>query len=441
MIRSSFLLLMPLLFALYGSSAALALEASLTPTAQASAVLTPQPPSELGTLIAAGSLPDLHWPNFADHQADVAKFYAVGGYALAWVHDGKPTAQAKAMIQLFKQASLKGLNPDDYDASRWDGRLAELAPSNPHPADTILAQFDLALSVCAMRYISDLRIGRLNPQYFKFGLDMGPYDLAELLRNQVIQAQDVGAVIASVEPRYEGYQRAEAALGAYSKLAAEGDGAPLPLPLKSLRPGDTYSGITPLVSRLRQLGDLAPDAGALADTSIYQGAVVDAVKNFERRHGLQPDGVLGKNTVAQLSVPLSQRVKQLQFTLERYRWIQPNFPQPPIVVQSPRVRAGHDAPAARAVSVDAGGRRQGLWPPDARVHGLHALRHIPAVLERPDVDRVRRADSQNPARPRLSGRARLRSDDQQRHGLTEYATALATLNDPDSGAIKIIMEP
>jgi L,D-transpeptidase YcbB len=52
-------------------------------------------------------------------------------------------------------------------------------------------------------------------------------------------------------------------------------------------------------------------------------------------NGLQPDGVLGKNTVAQLNVPLSQRVKQLQFTLERYRWIQPNFPQPPIIVNIP----------------------------------------------------------------------------------------------------------
>jgi hypothetical protein len=78
MIHSSLFLLTPLFFALcgLGSSAVMALEASPTPTAQASAVLTPQPPSELGTLIAAGRLPDLHWPDFADHQADVAKFYS-----------------------------------------------------------------------------------------------------------------------------------------------------------------------------------------------------------------------------------------------------------------------------------------------------------------------------------------------------------------------------
>jgi len=351
-IRPSLLLLTPLLFALCGglvSSVALAVDASPTPAAQASttpvaqASATPvaQAPGELGALIAAGKLPDLRWPNFRDVQADVVKFYALGANAPGWVHDGQPTPQAQAMIQLFKQASLKGLNPDDYDASRWDGRLAALAPSNPHPTDSDLVHFDLALTVCAARYFSALHVGRVGPQHFKFSLNAGTNesDLAEVLRNQVTQAPDVGAVAASVEPHYDGYGRAETALAAYMKLAAQGDGAPLPLPVKSVHPGDTYSGIAPLVSRLRQLGDLAPDASAPADaTTVYQGAVVDGVEHFQRRHGLQPDGVLGKETIAQLNVPLSQRVQQLQSALERYRWIPPNFPQPPIIVNIPEFK-------------------------------------------------------------------------------------------------------
>ena len=44
-----------------------------------------------------------------------------------------------------------------------------------------------------MRYVSDLRVGRVNPQHFKFGLDVGPrrYDLTEFLRNEVVYSQDV----------------------------------------------------------------------------------------------------------------------------------------------------------------------------------------------------------------------------------------------------------
>ena len=124
---------------------------------------------------------------------------------------------------------------------------------------------------------------------------------------------------------------------AYVKLAGQGDGAQLPLPAKSVHPGDTYSGIAPLTARLRELGDLPSNpAGpadpiaaahpiAPADATVYRGAMVDGVKHFQKRHGLQPDGVLGKETLAQLNVPLGQRVAQLQYALERYRSPRPAF--------------------------------------------------------------------------------------------------------------------
>ena len=342
-ISASLLLLTQLLFAPCGcpmSSAALATEASPAPAAQTSAAAAPQAAGELGAVIATGKLPGLRWPNFSDVRADVANFYAAGGNAPAWIRDGQPTAQAQAMIRLFKEASLKGLNPEDYDASRWDGRRAALASSGSHSANTGLVHFDLALTVCAARYLSALHVGRVGPQHFKFGFEAGPlrYDLAGFLRNRVIDSPDVAATAASLEPHYDGYGRAQTALAAYLKLAAQSDGAPLPLPAKSVHPGDSYLAVAPLVSRLRQLGDLPPDAGAPADITVYQGALVDAVKHYQKRHGLQPDGVLGKETIGQLNVPLSQRVKQLQYTLERYRWIPPNFPQPPIIVNLPEFR-------------------------------------------------------------------------------------------------------
>ncbi len=336
------LLLAACLFASCGgclSGTPLTVGGSPTPIASPAAAL-PQPPDELRPLLTVTTLPDLRWPNYADRHADVVKFYSLNGYAPAWIRNGQPTAQALAMVQIFKQASLKGLKPEDYDAPRWDGRLAALASSNPHPTATTVAHFDLALTICAMRYVSDLHVGRVNPKHIKFGLDVGPrrYDLAEFLHNQVIQAQDVGMAVAAVEPRYAGYRRAEVALATYLKLASQNDSIPLSSPDKSVHPGDTYPEMTRLVSRLRLLGDLAQDADAPANAPVYQGVVVDAVKRFQQRHGLQPDGVLGKETISDLNVPLSQRVKQLDYTLERYRWIPPNFPEPPIIVNLPEFR-------------------------------------------------------------------------------------------------------
>ena len=299
-----------------------------------------QGPGDLGALIRAGTLPDLRWPNFTDYRDSVKKFYDTGGNSLAWIQNGKASPQAVSMILLFQQAATKGLNPEDYDASRWDARLARLQPTAPKPSDTDLAHIDLALTVSAMRYISDLHIGRVNPQHFKFGLTVGPkkYDLADELRAQVLTASDIPAVIAKVEPNYDGYRRAEDALATYSKMATAGDTPLIPVPQKGVRPGGTFAAMPQLVARLHQLGDLPSGVDMPADSTLYKGAVVDAVKHFQHRHGLDTDGVLGKGTVTELNTPLKTRVQQLQLTLERYRWIPPDFPDPPIVVNIPEFR-------------------------------------------------------------------------------------------------------
>jgi murein L,D-transpeptidase YcbB/YkuD len=300
----------------------------------------PQGFDDLVTLIASGTLADLHWPNFSDYRDYVKKFYDAGGDSIAWIQNGKASPQAVSMILQFQQAALKGLNPEDYDASLWDARLAKLQPTAAKPSDTDLAHIDLALTVAAMRYISDLHIGRVNPQHFKFGLTMGParLDLADVLRTQLLPASDVPAVLAKVEPPYDGYRRAEDALLTYTKMAGTPDTPPIPMPQKGVRPGNSYASMPQLIARLHQLGDLPSSADVPADSTLYQGAVVEAVKHFQQRHGLDIDGVLGKGTVTELNVPLKTRVQQLQLTLERYRWIPPDFPEPPIVVNIPEFK-------------------------------------------------------------------------------------------------------
>ncbi|HKD66746.1 MAG TPA: L,D-transpeptidase family protein [Candidatus Binataceae bacterium] len=316
-----------------------------SPGGGASSPSTTLPPpaadhGEFDVIINAGMLPDLRWPNFTDYRSYVKAFYETGGYALAWTAGGRPTPQAQGMIQQFKQAQLKGLNPEDYDASRWDGRLAKLAPSAPNPSQTDLIHFDLAMTVLAMRFASDLHIGRINPQHFKFALGAGPekLDLPNFVRNRLLSTPDVAATITSIERPYGGYRRAEAALANYLKLATQGDGQPVPTPQKSLRPGQTFSGMPQLVSRLHQLGDLTSIDDPATQGVVYQGVVVDAVKHFQTRHGMEPDGVLGKSTIAEINRPLSERVIQLQLALERYRWLPLDFPQPPILVNIPEFR-------------------------------------------------------------------------------------------------------
>jgi L,D-transpeptidase YcbB len=314
---------------------------SPTPAPQASAPAPATPlQSEMSSLINSASLSDLEHPAFGAYQQQLSKFYQEGGYALAWLHNRQPSPQALALITEFKQAQLKGLTPGDYDASRFDERLTKLGSTAPPPSDSDQVHFDLALTICAMRFISDLHVGKVNPQHFKFGLEEGTkqYDLADVLRTRLLDAPDEDAAIAKVEPPYDGYRRAEAALPEYIKLAAQGDVPRIPPPARSIHPGQSYAAVPQLVARLHQLGDLAANQDVSADTVIYSGVVVDGVKHFQGRHGLAPDGVLGAGTVAELNKPLAYRLEQLDLALERYRWIPRHFPEPPIVVNIPEFR-------------------------------------------------------------------------------------------------------
>ncbi|HUA20229.1 MAG TPA: L,D-transpeptidase family protein [Bryobacteraceae bacterium] len=294
-------------------------------------------------LADTGTLGCLRWPNFAERQVDVRRFYESINYATAWVRDGAATAQARVAVKALQDAASKGLDPEAYDGPRWDKRLEALSGGRSSAND--VAQFDLALTVSVMRYASDLHSGRVNPKVFCFGLDVShkQCDLAALLRD-LIQARDVQAGLDRLEPPFEGYRRTEEALQRYRKLAQEDDGEPLPATRKPVEPGDPYPGVARLARLLRLLGDLPGNAALPAAAPVYEGALVDAVKHFQARHGIDPDGRIGKSTLQQLNTPLSQRVRQLQLVLERWRWVPDSFPRPPIVVNIPefRLRAYND---------------------------------------------------------------------------------------------------
>ena len=302
--------------------------------------LSPEGQASLRAIIQAQNLSDLRWPDFSDYGQLMTEFYESYGYSLPWVRGMEPSAQAQQVIAILKNADQEGLFAEDYDGPRWGDRVAKLKPIAPQPSETDAVRFDAALTVCVMRYVSDLHIGKVNPKHFGFGFDIEAkkYDLPGFLKKDVVDASDVAGILAQVEPPYPGYRRTIKALQTYLELAKEYDGEPLPAVKGTIAPGDSYPGVPRLIRFLRLVGDLPPDANVPEDETIYQGPLVDAVKSFQRRHGRDSDGRIGSQTLADLNVPLRQRVRQMQLTLERWRWMPDAYQKAPIVVNIPEFR-------------------------------------------------------------------------------------------------------
>jgi murein L,D-transpeptidase YcbB/YkuD len=291
----------------------------------------PEGNTSLREMVASHTLGDLRWPDFSDYEVHVKAFYEPS-YRLAWTQAGAPTPQATALIEVLKEAEQKGLNPEDYDGPRWAERVVTLSPGYSRLYD--LARFDLALTICTMRYASDLHVGRWNPGLYHsdFNIDPEHDHLAELLRDRLIHAADVRAELAKIEPPFPGYRRTQDALRTYLAISREDDGEQLPSLKKLVEPGQPFAGLGRLTRLLRLTGDLPSNSPV---PNGYSGPLVDAVKRFQARHGLSPDGRIGRSTLVQLNTPLARRVQQLQLTLERWRWAPHSFSSPPIVVNIP----------------------------------------------------------------------------------------------------------
>ena len=299
------------------------------------------PPEKVDT----SKVPNLRWPNFSDYESYVQTFYDDRNYEVAWTRDGSPTATANAFMQQFSNAAEKGLIPEDYDASRWAGRVQAL---NDKSADAI-SLFDVAMTVNVMRYISDLRIGRVNPQHFNFDINVNDkkYDLAEFVSDNVVDATDVPKLIAGVEPDSEDYRKTEQALAHYLDLAKQQEQAaadPLPMVTKTVSVGGAYPAAEELLTRLQLEGDADADT-TLSKTSgsIFNATLSDAVKNYQHRHGFTEDGKLTSQTITSLNIPMTDRVAQLQNSLERWRWLPEPYLHARLMVNLPEfVLRGYD---------------------------------------------------------------------------------------------------
>lgn len=275
--------------------------------------------TEIRQRLAAGRHPALRWGNFSDVAKALAQLYDPATPAPLWYRDGKPTDQARLLVQSLAGADDLGLNAVDYDAdllAQWLAGPALQAGEPPAVAD-----FDVALSVAATRYVSNVYLGRINPRTVGFGLNVEPkrLDVPKRVR-ELTQSPHPEQVLASLEPRFPMYRPLKEGLLRYRQLAREVPRLRFGFPAK-FTPGMSHKDVPALRKLLVALGDLRDVDPALAASELYDPALAEAVRRYQVRHGLGSDAIIGRNTLARLSTPIADRLKQIQLGLERLRWL------------------------------------------------------------------------------------------------------------------------
>lgn len=312
---------------------AAALALVVAPPLLAAAVASGGEAPSLGAIVAAGRHPSLNRADFGAQQAEVARAYDTAGQRPLWLRGGRPTPQADELIAALAAAGATGLLPADYDV-RW----LESERTRLHGTPEESAVFDTGLTVSLMRFVSDSYRGRVDPRTAGFLFDPQPKDIdLAAVAVELSRAPSPAARLADFEPPFPVYRRLRAALEPLRQMAREVELPHLP-ELPTLRPGDRDAGVPAVREVLGLLGYHPLSAPPPADPELYDDDLAQALARFQRRHGLESDGILGRQSRRQLEVPLAHRVKQIELAMERLRWLPYQLAERFLIVNIPEFR-------------------------------------------------------------------------------------------------------
>src|SRR5690606_15768378 len=111
------------------------------------------------------------------------------------------------------------------------------------------------------------------------------------------------------------------AIRKYREIASWGGWSHVPAG-ERLELGVRDDRVAKLRERLMMTGDMVASPG---DPYFYDAELEQAVRRFQRRNGLDADGVVGRRTIAAMNVPVQTRIRQLELNLARVEKLVPGL--------------------------------------------------------------------------------------------------------------------
>lgn len=288
------------------SGVAAALEAELN------AVMNPENPLIQGERIA--------WPE------RIHEFYTRRAFQPAWTNPVVAQQLRKAVADSYAD----GLDPADYHAAVLTDLAVKTTASGA--TDVLRAQNDILMTDAVLRLAYHLSFGKVDAESFdaqwNYGRVMANRDVSQEIED-AIASQGVHQRVEALKPTHPLYVKLKAELARY-RAAQTAGGWPPVASGPALKPGANDPRIVALRARMIAGGDL--ESQYASESTQYDAPLEGAVKRFQQRMGLTVDGVAGAATLAELNVPIADRIRQLRVNLDRGRVLLQDLPNEFLVV-------------------------------------------------------------------------------------------------------------
>lgn len=263
---------------------------------------------------------------FADSSllyADTLKhFYNSRGFDPQFIKSFENKELVDSVVEILAKAYEHGLNPNIYHVNNIISEFELAVAQNTSAVDRYkhLSKAELYLADGIIKYSYHMRFGALNPQkiflesYYMPIPDSAKRDLFEPL----LQV-DLNGYLKKIQPKGKRYIALKEKLKEFESIK---DIAWPKLTTSKLKItiGDSDSILGPIANRLSILGYGNPAENQNRKLLLYDSTFAEAIKNFQKAHGLIPDGVLSKNTLTSLNTAPEDYIKKIKINLERFRW-------------------------------------------------------------------------------------------------------------------------
>lgn len=266
-------------------------------------------------------------------------FYEEKRFKTEWLELDAPLEQFYVFAKQVKEAYIYGLNPAHYHIDELDSAIERLYLNPVRTADDV-SSLDIRITGSFFLFTTHLIEGRIPAEgndEFIWVRDKPREDDIELLLSIKSEAQ-MKRRLEALHPVHPQYPKLKAALAEYRRLAdgsPSGNAAPLNVSGK-INPGDRHEGIPWVRNKLRGT-DLKGDE-ANEDSLIFDDELVSAVKQFQFRHGLTADGVIGPSTAKHLNISFRKKADLIALNLERLRWLPNDLPDDYISINVPEYK-------------------------------------------------------------------------------------------------------
>jgi murein L,D-transpeptidase YcbB/YkuD len=245
-------------------------------------------------------------------QLALQRYYVDLGGELLW----QPPVRMRSLVTALRAADQEGLDASVYPTRHLE-RLAGVAGFGDY---TSAAQIELYFSAIFLRFARDMKVGRflptkIDPKLYWQKKEIDPLRALALM----VQAPDMQSFIAQWQPAIHDYAKLKSVLAAYRDVEAAG-GWPTVPHVDVIKPGEEHPAVTAVHARLELTDDQLHGARD-RESAIYDDVLVGAVKRFQHQHGLEADGVIGKQTIFAMNIPVTDRIRQIIVTMERWRWM------------------------------------------------------------------------------------------------------------------------